>query len=186
MILKEIDHKLFKMINQDFSNPFFDTIFPFLTDIQKSVFFYVFMASIIGILLFKRNFKSMLIIFSCGAGVLLVDLLNSKFLKPFFERDRPINRILRTDHHGSFSFPSSHATDIFFIAMVLGLYFPKLRLVMFILAGSIASSRIYCGVHYPGDVLAGAIVGVLAGYVFFKITALVETKLTLKKLYNYD
>ncbi|MEJ7792817.1 MAG: phosphatase PAP2 family protein [Gaiellaceae bacterium] len=61
------------------------------------------------------------------------------------------------------SFPSGHATVSFACATVLALAVPRLRWPLFALAALIGVSRIYVGVHYPGDVLAGALLGVGLG-----------------------
>ena len=58
------------------------------------------------------------------------------------------------------SFPSGHATVAFACATVLALAVPRLRVPFFVLAALIAFSRVYVGVHYPFDVLAGAVLGV--------------------------
>jgi len=57
------------------------------------------------------------------------------------------------------SFPSGHATVAFACATVLALAVPRLRVPLFVLAALIAFSRVYVGVHYPFDVLAGAVLG---------------------------
>jgi membrane-associated phospholipid phosphatase len=62
------------------------------------------------------------------------------------------------------SFPSGHATVGFACATVLALSVPRLRWPLYALAASIAFSRVYVGVHYPFDVLAGAVLGVSLGF----------------------
>jgi undecaprenyl-diphosphatase len=57
------------------------------------------------------------------------------------------------------SFPSGHATVAFACATVLALAVPRLAVPLYVLAGLIAFSRVYVGVHYPLDVLAGAVLG---------------------------
>ena len=58
------------------------------------------------------------------------------------------------------SFPSGHATTSFACATVLALLLPRLRVPLFLLAAAVAWSRVYVGVHYPLDVLGGAVLGV--------------------------
>jgi hypothetical protein len=64
---------------------------------------------------------------------------------------------------GSDSLPSGHAAEAFAAATVIAILAPRLRLPALVLAALVAVSRVYLGVHYPLDVLAGALVGVLTG-----------------------
>ena len=57
------------------------------------------------------------------------------------------------------SFPSAHAAFSFMMATLLALWFPRYRIIFFIVAGFIGWTRIYLGVHYPTDVIAGALLG---------------------------
>ena len=66
---------------------------------------------------------------------------------------------------GSSSFPSGHATVGFACAAVLALAAPRLALPLYALAALVAWSRVHVGVHYPLDVVGGAVLGVLIGQV---------------------
>jgi undecaprenyl-diphosphatase len=57
------------------------------------------------------------------------------------------------------SFPSAHAAFAFMMAVLLSRWFPKYRVIFFIVAGFIGWTRIYLGLHYPTDVIAGALLG---------------------------
>ena len=57
------------------------------------------------------------------------------------------------------SFPSAHADFSFMMAVLLALWFPRYRIIFFIVAGFIGWTRIYLGLHYPTDVIAGALLG---------------------------
>lgn len=177
-MLQELDLSLFNMINKGWSHPALDIFFSFWTDIQKNPVFIALVAAMLLFIGFKKRWKTLFILLSCVAGSYLADVINSKILKQIFERPRPVDAILRTVHHSSYSFPSSHAVDVFFIMTFLAFFFPRLRLVLFSLATLTAISRVYCGVHYPGDVLAGALVGMLFAFIFYKgIAQLMKTKL---------
>jgi undecaprenyl-diphosphatase len=67
------------------------------------------------------------------------------------------------------SFPSAHATFSFMMATVLAFYFPRYQVIFFIFAGFIGWTRVYLGLHYPIDVIAGAILGygITKAYIFF-------------------
>jgi undecaprenyl-diphosphatase len=57
------------------------------------------------------------------------------------------------------SFPSAHAAFSFMMAILLSTWFPRYRMIFFIIAGFIGWTRIYLGVHYPTDVVMGALLG---------------------------
>ncbi len=92
-----------------------------------------------------------------GVGELVSDVL-----KAAIPRARPHVHALVARPH-THSFPSGHATTSFACATVLALAAPKLRLPLLLLAAAISWSRVYVGVHYPLDVLAGALLGVAVG-----------------------
>ena len=97
----------------------------------------------------------------------LVAEMVSGLLKVGLERDRPPLADPEPEPlvglPATHSFPSGHATVAFACATVLALSVPRLRWPLYGLAALIAFSRIYVGVHYPLDVLAGAALGVLIG-----------------------
>jgi undecaprenyl-diphosphatase len=92
-----------------------------------------------------------------GIGELVADAL-----KGAIPRARPHVHALVTRPH-THSFPSGHATTSFACATVLAFGLPRLRLPLLLLAAGIAWSRVYVGVHYPLDVIAGALLGVAVG-----------------------
>jgi undecaprenyl-diphosphatase len=109
------------------------------------------------------------------AGIMLIitialaDQLSSAALKPLVRRVRPCNALpldeirLLVRRSGAFSFPSSHASNSFGMATVLAWRWPRLAMLFFAVAILVAYSRVYVGVHYPMDVLAGAALGVMCG-----------------------
>lgn len=89
-------------------------------------------------------------------------------LKQVFDRPRPPlvdpDPAPLVEPLGSGSFPSGHATVSFACATVIALALPRLTPWVFALAALIAFSRVYVGVHYPADVVAGAILGIAVGF----------------------
>ena len=105
------------------------------------------------------------------ANFLLVELI----LKHLISRPRPFidNNVIEILIHYtpvSSSMPSGHASSSFVAATMLAYYFPKYRVLFFILAGLIAFSRVYVGVHYLSDIIFGAAVGILVALVTIYIT----------------
>jgi undecaprenyl-diphosphatase len=79
--------------------------------------------------------------------------------RPFHRRDGPINLIVPQD---VFSFPSGHTAGAFVVALSVAYCFPWLSLPACLWAALVGFSRVYLGVHYPTDVLAGACLGILS------------------------
>ena len=79
---------------------------------------------------------------------------------------------------GEFGFFSSHASNHFalatFLSSLLGKKIKYFSFLIFLWAALISYSRIYLGVHYPGDVFAGIIVGSVLGFIFSKIFSLLK------------
>ncbi len=105
-----------------------------------------------------------------GTGILalfLSDQLSSHFLKPLLSRVRPchvlsgVHLLVGCPH--SYSLPSSHAANCFSIATLFSLEYRKVVLPLMGVALLISYSRIYVGVHYPFDVLSGALLGSICG-----------------------
>lgn len=99
------------------------------------------------------------------AASYLLSVIISNILKYAIARPRPFTTypfIEKLSSGGSGSFPSGHTSDVFSIAMAVSLFFPKPRVVIpvFLWAILVGYSRMDLGVHYPSDVLGGAIVGI--------------------------
>ncbi len=96
-------------------------------------------------------------------------------VKPAFVRDRPLrpNAVTSEAPHvrmpDSTSFPSGHAASAFAFASAVGGELPAMALPLRVLASAVAYSRVHTGVHYPADVVAGAIIGAAAGTVVHHI-----------------
>jgi undecaprenyl-diphosphatase len=103
-----------------------------------------------------------------GATVLLAEGVQS-VLKVWVERDRPPlddpEPPPLVELPSTYSFPSGHAVVAFACATVISFAVPRLRWPLFALAALVAFSRVYVGVHFPGDVAAGAAIGIAVGLV---------------------
>ncbi len=111
--------------------------------------------------------------------ILLSDQITAEIIKPFFERFRPSRDPILSDmvhtvnnyRGGKFGFVSSHAANTFALAIFSTLLFRNRYLSVFMLfwAGVVSYSRIYLGVHYPGDIIVGAFVGAIIGTIIYRI-----------------
>ena len=163
--LRHRDISMFFWVNHLWKSPFSDRVMPFITHlgganwcialslallIQSNPFWHH-----IGVQLAFRLLVSHAIVTLC---------------KKLMPRPRPYQalenvstgRVLMTDA----SFPSGHSTAAFCKAMVLTSAVPALGPLFFILSTSVALSRVYLGQHYPSDILIGAVLGTLSGWLF--------------------
>ncbi len=151
------DVVLFYFINLDLQNPFFNVSMPIITNIGLSMFWF----GICGILAIFGGEKGRNVALICVIALLMGHFF-SEVLKQIFARPRPYE-VLTGVHQlaslGSYSFPSGHATEAFIGCIIIGRKYGY-RLLFISLAVLISFSRVYLGVHYPGDVLAGALLGV--------------------------
>lgn len=112
-----------------------------------------------------------------GATILVAESVSGA-LKIWVGRDRPPLSDPQpeplVDLPATFSFPSGHATVGFACATTLALAVPRLRIPLYALAALISFSRVYVGVHYPLDVLAGAVLGVALAIALRKLAAVLR------------
>jgi len=176
--IEQIDRQLLFAIN-DANSPFLDTIMWWVSKPAFGIPFYL----LFVFLLYKYfGWKSALIIvLSTGAAVGLADLSAKYLFKEMFERFRPSQNFeikgqlhyVNNYHGGMYGFVSSHAANMFSIAILLGLWLKKkIRYSLHFLliwAALIGYSRIYLGVHYPSDVLCGALLGMSIAFLMYKV-----------------
>ena len=159
--LLSLDHALFHFGNRTLSNPFFDWLMPILSG--EGVPWLP--AAIIGLIAAVVFGSTRLKI--CGLFMLLVVAIGDPFIigtiKAAVGRARPCialtDDIARLPCGGYHSFPSAHAANWFAIATVAFFFYRRSAWFLFPLAAGVAFSRVYCGVHFPIDITAGAILG---------------------------
>mgnify|MGYP002409371894 FL=1 len=158
-ILRQFDNYLIKLINHRIKNDFLDKFMYRITDLGGAIFSTIFALVLV---LFGNDFIRLI-----GLEALVVMGLSQivvQSLKLILSRQRPYKIIEQLHTFGinlkDYSFPSGHTTASFSIATVLALNIPIISLLTFLIATIIGMSRIYLGVHYPTDVVAGIILGV--------------------------
>ena len=164
-LLQFIDARLFLFFNVQLANPFFDAVMPFITD--KHTWYPVWLALIVG-LLWKGGRKGRWVVLIALLTVLTADQIVNQLLKPLFGRIRPCIAVegahLLIGKKHSFSMPSSHAANFFAVATVFAYYYSRYKAVYWFIAALVAYSRVAVGVHYPFDILAGAVAGFAFGW----------------------
>ncbi len=168
--LAHLDTTLFVFFNVHLANPIFDVLMPFVT--KKEHWYPIWLLTII-LLMWKGGKKGRWVLLIVLLSVATSDVTVNRILKPLFHRVRPCNVVegahLLLGKKSSFSMPSSHATNFFTMATVFSYFYRKYQIIFWFLAALVAYSRIAVGVHYPFDVLAGSLLGILIAYVWILI-----------------
>jgi 4-amino-4-deoxy-L-arabinose transferase-like glycosyltransferase/membrane-associated phospholipid phosphatase len=181
--LQALDTSLFLFVNRSLANPVFDWLMPLLSN--NAFFVPVLLLLVVG-LLWKGNARLRLCVLLLVVILPLGDSLVCNTIKHAVARPRPFvtlpearlfgtvgkgyvapaagdsGREMSTDKGSRTSMPSSHAGNWFAATMILFIYYRRSLWFMLPLALAVSFSRVYNGVHYPSDVLVGAILG--AGY----------------------
>lgn len=170
-MIEALDKSLLLWLN-GFHTPFFDGVMWVLsrTDTWLLLFGVLLMQLIQG----REKRQQFMLLLAVGALVLLTDQVSSHLVKPLVLRLRPTHdpeigalvHIVRGYRGGTYGFFSSHASNTFGLATLLSLIFRRRQTaaILFTWAALCSYSRIYLGVHYPGDIFCGAMFGVLLAY----------------------
>jgi len=175
--INEIDTQIFLLLNS-WHNNFFDQLMWLIS--SKTIWiplYLLFLYLIIG----KYMKKSLLIILFCIICIALADFLSVALFKNIFMRLRPshnpalegIVHIVNGYKGGSYGFISSHAANTFALAFFINHFlkteFRYFSIMVFLWAALVSYSRIYLGVHYPGDILGGAVFGIIVSFCIIKL-----------------
>lgn len=183
--LKEWDRDLFVFLNS-LGIEQYDSFWIFITKIESWTFLFVFLSII---LFFHLGWKKGLIVFISIVLTFWLTLFITDTTKDFVARLRPNNvggfseliRVLQ--HPTSYSFFSGHASTSFAIstfAVLMLRSFNRWIFLVYLWPLLFVLSRIYVGVHYPSDILVGALVGSLMGLAGYKLTRFILARYMVK------
>lgn len=160
----QVDTSLFFLVNS-FSYPWLTAVFQLLSGAGNYSLVWI----VLVIVLVIRGRGKPRTVLAVFAAMIISLILSLYVLKPWIGRMRPSESypelVNSTIDVTGYSFPSGHSSVAFAAAFVLAWVYPVYGWSFWLLAAFIGLSRVYLGVHYPTDVVAGAIVGIEVGYV---------------------
>ena len=165
--LHHIDIEILYFFNHSLSSPFLDRFFSTITNVNNWFIAYVIL---LFISFLKGGIKGKIAVLGVILLIIFTDQFSYKILKEIFQRSRPCmaltDIITPLGCNGTWSFPSNHAVNNFAAATFYYVLFPRLKWALFISATLVSISRVYLGLHYPSDILGGAVIGAVFGYLF--------------------
>lgn len=180
-MLERLDQQLFLFLNS-LNSPFLDTLMHAISGKVIWIPLYLSILIFLGIK-YKRKFLVILLFIILAAT--LADQASVLF-KNLVQRLRPCHEpsleglihLVKGECGGKFGFVSSHASNSFNVALLSLLFIQKRWYTISIIlwASVIGYSRIYLGVHYPGDVICGSLLGALIGWSVYKLYELTDNK----------
>ena len=176
--IQQLDSSVFLFFNGH-HNLFFDSVMSMYSG--RFIWIPMYVALLIVMLRRFPLAKVLLLLVGIGATIFVADQLCAFVIRPIFERLRPSNldnpiseltHIVNGYRGGPYGFPSCHAANSFGLAAFAAIMLKNRGFTAFILIWAAINcySRIYLGVHYPGDLLAGGIIGASIGLVFYYLT----------------
>lgn len=169
-VLYQFDLRVLEYLNVKHHDPTLDQYWLQITHLHKVYWFQMgVLPALLLIGLFLCRWEIIKVLIALAISVSASDMIAYRFIKQIVQRSRPFDNPEIKDWlrhvgqaHGP-SFPSNHAANVFAGAVILAWYFPGARYLFYGFAFLVAVSRPILGVHYPSDVLAGALLGYFVG-----------------------
>ena len=162
-LIQNIDFNILEFIRANMTSEFLNKIMPPITILGSGGFIWIVIAFIFIV---KKKFRKDGLLLICS--LLFCLLIGNLTLKPLVARIRPcdINTAvtLLIERPTDFSFPSGHTMTSFASALIIFNANKKLGIAAIILASLIAFSRLYLYVHFPSDIIAGLVIGLLISF----------------------
>ena len=185
--LLELDKQLFLWLNA-LGCESFDSLWMFITNKRSSIPLYIFLLYYAYVKLGQKRF--FIILITAVSMIAFTDQITNLFkysfmrLRPCFDPETmDIMRLVKESCGGQFGYFSGHASNSFALATLFFWIFKSLHrlwYLLFLWAMVVAYSRIYIGVHFPLDIISGAIFGLVAGTIFYFIYRFFEKRWALK------
>ena len=188
-MLERLDQQLFLFLNS-WNSPFWDKVMQAISGVIIWIPLYLAILICIGV---KHKRKFLVILLFIILAATLADQISVHLFKNIFHRLRPCHEpalnglvhLVDGKCGGMYGFVSSHATNSFNVALLGLLFIRKRWFTIFIIlwAMMVGYSRIYLGVHYPGDVICGSLLGAVIGWGIYKLYIFTEKKLLRNNKY---
>lgn len=180
--LNQIDTSVFLFFN-GMHTPFLDRFMMLFTG--RFIWIPMYAAILIVLLRTYRTKSAVIYMAAIALAITLTDQTCATFIRPMVERLRPSNlenplsaltTIVDDYRGGSYGFPSCHSANSFALATFLAFLFPRKRMLVFIFGWAVLNSytRLYLGVHYPGDLIVGAVIGSAFGFLCYRLARFIN------------
>ncbi|MCX6325487.1 MAG: phosphatase PAP2 family protein [Bacteroidia bacterium] len=188
-MLERLDQQLFLFLNS-LNSPFWDSVMHAISG--KVIWAPLYLAILIFLgIRYKRKF--LIILLFIILAVTLADQFSVQLFKNLVQRLRPCHEpsleglvhLVNGECGGQFGFVSSHATNSFNVAILSLLLIKKRWFTISIILWAIVVgySRIYLGVHYPGDVICGSLLGAFTGWIIYRLYVLTDNKILQNRIF---
>ena len=188
-MLVRLDQQLLLYLNS-INSPFWDEVMYAISG--KLIWIPLYLAILIFLgIRYKRKF--IVIFLFIILGITVADQTSVHLFKNVFQRLRPCHEpaleglvhLVKGECGGLYGFVSSHATNSFYVALFSLLFIRKKWFTVMIISWAliVGYSRIYLGVHYPGDVLCGSMLGAFVGWGIYSLYVLTDKKVLIRSNY---